>query len=186
MKAASLLDPELNLELALLESDYLVRSKKLPAAFALIEDLGSRLTDEGADVYQRIKLLSCKAKLYAKAGKPEMGLSVALRAANASLKVRIIPAAWEAVGVLCNILNSLREFGAAIQLLDAITPNVCCWISALEWQRKLTSSRRSKVAMQCSALSYSPSKLMHTWVQLSWENRNRENEAQAWVKLIGA
>ncbi|KAL9068373.1 MAG: hypothetical protein Q9157_006524 [Trypethelium eluteriae] len=104
LKAASPLDPELNLELALLEVDYLIRQQKLPTAFDLVEDLGVRLKDEGADVYQRIRVLSCKGKVFSRAGKPEMGFSVALRAANASLKARIMPAAWEAVGVLCNIL----------------------------------------------------------------------------------
>ena len=122
LKAASPLDPELNHELGMLEFDYLVRSKRLPAAFALIENLGMRLKEECADIYQRIKLLSCKAKLFAKAGQPQLGFSVALRAANSSLKARIIPAAWEAIGVMSNVLVSLREFGPAMRLLDAIIP----------------------------------------------------------------
>lgn len=124
LKDASPLDPELDLELAHFEFDYLIRQQKLPDAFVLIEGLAARLKDEGADLYQRVRLLSWKAKLFAKAGKPELGFSNALRAANVSLKAWIIPAAWEAIGVLCNILISLKEFKAAIQLLDAITPQV--------------------------------------------------------------
>ncbi|KAI9689182.1 MAG: anaphase promoting complex subunit 5 [Bathelium mastoideum] len=152
LKAASLLDPELNFELVMLELNCLLRQAKVSEAFTLIDDFGSRLKDEGADVYQRIRLLSCKARIFNAAGQPQLGFSVALRAANASFKARILPAAWEAVGQLCNILIHESQFEAAVELLDAITPQameggdatLCADLFAIQGDAHVGMAKRTK------------------------------------------
>jgi anaphase-promoting complex subunit 5 len=82
------------------------------------------LKEEGGDVMQRVCMLLAKAELFGKAGKPERGFSVALRAASVSFKARLMPCLWAAVGVISNILNSIGEFEAAKRLLNAVIPQV--------------------------------------------------------------
>jgi anaphase-promoting complex subunit 5 len=73
---------------------------------------------------RRIKLLTLKARLFAKAGLPTKGFSIAMRAASSAQRAMIMPAMWEAIGALCVILIDLGEFGAARSLVDAIMPQV--------------------------------------------------------------
>ena len=83
---------------------------------------------------KRVCMLLAKAELFGKAGKPERGFSVALRAASVSFKARLMPCLWAAVGVLSNILNSIGEFEAAKRLLNAVIPQVgvsFLWLSVL-------------------------------------------------------
>jgi anaphase-promoting complex subunit 5 len=76
------------------------------------------------DIVRRIKLLILKARLFAKAGLPTKGFSIAMRAASSAHRAMIMPAMWEAIGALCVILIDLGEFGAARSLVDAIMPQV--------------------------------------------------------------
>ena len=170
----------------MLEIDYLIRYKDLSTAFNVVEDLGQQLKDEGADVYQRIRLLSCKASIFAKAGKPELGFSMALRAANASLKARILPAAWEALALLCGVLITFDESQPTITLLEAITPQAS-WISAISLERQtLTGPRRWKDQTQCSAHSSLQYKLTRTWLSLGTKSRDHGCKTIAWSALITA
>lgn len=91
-------------------------------AFALISNATESMRMETPDVYQQMHLLVLKALLFANAGVPEKGFSIAVRVASASVKAKILPALWEAVGVLSNILNALGETVAARGLLDAVLP----------------------------------------------------------------
>jgi anaphase-promoting complex subunit 5 len=93
-------------------------------AFKALEVLSTSLKEEGADVMQRISVLVLKAELFRKAGEPERGFSVALRAASVAFKARLMPNLWSAVGLLANILNSISEFEAAMRLLHAVIPQV--------------------------------------------------------------
>jgi len=88
---------------------------------------------------QRVCMLLAKAELFGKAGKPERGFSVALRAASVSFKARLMPCLWAAVGVLSNILNSIGEFEAARRLLNAVIPQVCVFFLCLGVRRTLSS-----------------------------------------------
>ncbi|THY04715.1 hypothetical protein D6D03_03513 [Aureobasidium pullulans] len=79
---------------------------------------------DSSDIVRRIKLLILKARLFAKAGLPAKGFSIAMRAASSAQRAMIMPAMWEAVGALSVILIDLGEFGAAKSLVDAIMPQV--------------------------------------------------------------
>jgi anaphase-promoting complex subunit 5 len=103
---------------------YLVARGKYPTAYTAIEALSVSLKEEGGDVMQRVCMLLAKAELFSKAGKPERGFSVALRAASVAFKTRLMPCLWAAVGVISNILNSVGEFEAAKRLLNAVIPQV--------------------------------------------------------------
>lgn len=90
----------------------------------LLEGLSARLTEDDADIYQHVKLMTLKARIYDEAGIPQKGFSVALRAASIAHRAKLLPALWEAVGALCAVLNSLMEFSAAAKLLEGIMPQV--------------------------------------------------------------
>ncbi|KAI9701702.1 MAG: anaphase promoting complex subunit 5 [Bogoriella megaspora] len=121
LKSASPLDSELSFELFLLEVRLLERQNQLSKAFDLIEDYAEDLQG-GADIYQHIRLMSSKARLFIAAGKPNLGFSLTMRAASASLRAKILPALWEAIANLCHILVALGECRASLSLLDAIIP----------------------------------------------------------------
>jgi len=90
------------------------------SAFSLISTATESTKVESSDVYHQMQLLLLKARLFANAGVPEKGFSIAVRVASASAKARIMPALWEAVRVLSNILNALGERDSAKRLLDAV------------------------------------------------------------------
>lgn len=79
---------------------------------------------QSADVYQSTQLAILKARLFAQAGFSERGFSVAMRAASLAQKASLVPALWNAVGVICAILVNLEEYGAVVRLLDAVIPQV--------------------------------------------------------------
>ena len=101
-----------------------MRRRNYNEALGIVETLGSKLEAEDADIYQRIKLMTLKARLYDKAGIPQKGFSVAFRAASLAHQTMLLPSLWEAVGALSRILISVEEFDAAAQLLESIMPQV--------------------------------------------------------------
>lgn len=117
-----------------LEIDLQIRRGDYSNAMALLDRLAARLDDREADVAQRIQLMTVKARIYDKAGVPQKGFSVALRAANLAYQTRLIPALWEAVTAVCAVLISVREFDAAATVLESILPQVLecedCHLSA--------------------------------------------------------
>lgn len=115
-------DPELSFEIHLLHIDYLTRRTDYPKALTKIEELASSLEEDGGDISLRVKLLTMKAILQAKSGRPQKGFSVAVRAASIAWRARLIPALWSAMGAISNILNSLSEFHAASAILISILP----------------------------------------------------------------
>ncbi|SLM38451.1 Tetratricopeptide-like helical domain [Lasallia pustulata] len=117
-------NPEINFTLALLEIDLLTRRGDYSTAMGMLEKLSTRLNDEAADIYQRVKVMTLKARLLDKAGIPQKGFSVALRAASLAHKARLLPALWEAVGAVSRVLISLDEFEASAKLLASIMPQV--------------------------------------------------------------
>ena len=100
----------------------------------ILEDLATKLTDQEADIYQRVKLMTLKAYIYDRAGIPQKGFSVALRAASLAHRTKLLPALFEAVGRVCAVLLSLSEFSPAAKLLESIMPQVLecedCYLSA--------------------------------------------------------
>lgn len=115
-------DPEISFQISVLEIEHLVRSGSLDAAFAKLEQLSGDFKDGHADVYARITVLNMKARLYAEVGKAHKGFSLALRAASAAQKARLLPSMWTAVGLLANVLNQAHESKASQRLLDSVIP----------------------------------------------------------------
>ncbi|TVY60709.1 Anaphase-promoting complex subunit [Lachnellula suecica] len=115
-------DSDLGFEVDILHIDYLTRRTDFGRALAKIEKMASAMKEEGDDIALRTKLLVLKAGLQDKAGRPQKGFSVAVRAASIAWRARLIPLLWSAMGAIANILNSLSEFQAASQILMAIIP----------------------------------------------------------------
>ena len=124
LKVAPLSDQDLAYQISMLEIDYLIRRRNFSAAFILIDDMATRCEDEGADVYHRTQLLSTKALLFAKCGRPQKGLSLAVRATSAALRSKTMVALWDAVGVLALVLIGLEQFHEALVLLESVVYQV--------------------------------------------------------------
>jgi anaphase-promoting complex subunit 5 len=115
-------DPELAFEINTLYIDYLIRRTDFSSALAKIEKLASEMKEDGDDINLRVKLLTMKALLQDRCGRPQKGFSVAVRAASIAWRARLIPALWAAMGAIANILTSLSEFQASAQILISIVP----------------------------------------------------------------
>lgn len=76
------------------------------------------------DMYHIIKLMVLKVQILEKAGLPQKGFSIAVRAATLAYRARYLAVLWEAIGTLSKILIGLDEFAAAVSLLKAIMPQV--------------------------------------------------------------
>lgn len=119
---------DLRFELSVLEVDYLTRSGAIDAALERVAGLAERsapaFPDDpcAADVYDRVRLLILKSRLFGLANQPERGFSTALRAANVSARARCFPLLWGAVACLADVLNRRSEFGAARALVDSVLP----------------------------------------------------------------
>ncbi|KAL8826784.1 MAG: hypothetical protein Q9191_003583 [Dirinaria sp. TL-2023a] len=124
LRAGTKLDSDLTFSVSILAIDLIIRRQDFPTAMDRLEDLATKLGDQEADVFQRVKLMVLKARIWDKAGTPQKGFSVALRAASMAYKARILPALWEAVGAVSCVLISLREFEAAVKLMESIMPQV--------------------------------------------------------------
>lgn len=128
-------DPELSFEIDLLHIDYLMRRTDYGSALAKIEKLSLSMKDSGEDVNLRVKLLTLKAALHDKTGRPQKGFSIAVRAASIAWRARLIPGLWVAMGSIANILTSLGEFHAASQILMSVIPRALeCENNALNAQ----------------------------------------------------
>ncbi|TKA76199.1 hypothetical protein B0A49_03042 [Cryomyces minteri] len=120
---SSFADPEIVFEVQLLEILFYHRTNEHARAFNLIEDRAVKLEEEeGADIYQKCRLLSLKAITFARAGIPLKGFTLAVRAASAAHTAQIFPCLHEAIGALACILISQSLFDAARLLLDAVIP----------------------------------------------------------------
>jgi anaphase-promoting complex subunit 5 len=115
-------DSDLSFEINTLQIDYLIRRTDYGRALAKIEQLASEMKEDGDDINLRVRLLTMKALLQDKSGRPQKGFSVAVRAASIAWRARLIPSLWAAMGAVANILTSLSEFRASSQILIAIIP----------------------------------------------------------------
>ena len=124
---------DLQTNVLMLEMDLLIRRRDYSKAMEILEDLATKLNDQEADIYHRVKLMTLKAYIYDKAGIPQKGFSVALRAASLAYRAMLLPALWEALSRVCAVLNSLMEFSATVNLLESIMPQVLecedCYLS---------------------------------------------------------
>ena len=115
-------DADLSLEISLLQIDYLIRRTDFSNALANIEELAAKMKEDGDDIHHRVKMLTMKALLHSKAGRPQKGFSVAVRAASIAWRARLLPGLWNAMGAVAHILTSLGEFHASSQILVSILP----------------------------------------------------------------
>ncbi|KAI9703278.1 MAG: anaphase promoting complex subunit 5 [Candelina mexicana] len=122
-------DPDIAVTISMLQINLLSRRQSYDLALSALEDLATKLQNEGQDIYYRIRLLSMKAYLLDKCGRAEKGFSVALRAASLAHRARLLPALWEAMGAVSNVLINLEEFEAAAKLLGSIMPQVSYTLS---------------------------------------------------------
>jgi len=125
LRAGAPSDPDLAFQISLLDIEYHTILGNIELASELISELENAVKHEDADVYQRIHLMVLRAMLFAKVGIPEKGFSIIVRAAASSHRARIVPALWESVGALANILIALEEWDAARMILTSIIPQVC-------------------------------------------------------------
>ncbi|ERF75009.1 hypothetical protein EPUS_08054 [Endocarpon pusillum Z07020] len=117
-------DIELSFAFSLLEIDFHTRQKSYDKALDLVETLAKSSHEENTDIIAQIKLLNIKARLLALCGHPHQGFSITVRAASMAHRARILPCLWESAVILSNILLHLHDFSAAIQLLEAVVPQV--------------------------------------------------------------
>ncbi|KUI72755.1 Anaphase-promoting complex subunit 5 [Cytospora mali] len=114
------LESELIFVVDTLQYELLIRRGDFQAAFAKVEQLIAESHDQ--DVAIRVRLLLMKAQLYGKAGRPQRGFSITMRAANLAWRSRLMNLLWQSFGTLADILTSLEEFEAAGKLLLVIIP----------------------------------------------------------------
>ncbi|KAG6021285.1 hypothetical protein E4U41_002531, partial [Claviceps citrina] len=126
------LEPDMAFIIDSLHINCLTRRGDLQGAFEKVEGLLHRLRDENKDIALRVKLLLLKVSLLDKCGRPQRAFSTAVRAANMAWRARLMPSLWQAMGALSNMLVSMGEFDAAVQLLVAVLPrSLECESSAL-------------------------------------------------------
>ncbi|KAI9715434.1 MAG: anaphase promoting complex subunit 5 [Chrysothrix sp. TS-e1954] len=113
-------DPDLKVQHRLLHIDYLVRISSFEEALKEVQQLADFCEQDQPDVYHRIRLLSTKAKIWRAVGRPQKGFSLAIRATAAAWRARVLPALWEATGVLAGVLSSLEEYDAAEKLVASV------------------------------------------------------------------
>lgn len=116
------LESDLTFVVDSLHYELLIRRGDLQAAFAKVEQLISDSHDQDKDVGVRTRLLLMKAQLFQKAGRPQRGFSVAMRAANLAWKARLMNLLWQSMGTIADVLISLDEFEAAEKLLLVVIP----------------------------------------------------------------
>jgi anaphase-promoting complex subunit 5 len=116
------LESDLTFVVDSLHYELLVRRGDLQAAFAKVEQLIPDSHDQDKDVGIRARLLLMKAQLFQKAGRPQRGFSVAMRAANLAWKARLMNLLWQSIGTIADVLISLDEFEAAERLLLVVIP----------------------------------------------------------------
>ncbi|KAK5063136.1 hypothetical protein LTR84_005212 [Exophiala bonariae] len=117
-------DVEMGFSLSMLEIDLLHRRGILDRALESTETLAQRATAEINDVIVQIRLMNLKVRLLADSDNTLKGFSLATQAAQIAYRARTLPLLWESLGLLANILNTLREFSAAAELMHAIMPQV--------------------------------------------------------------
>ncbi|KAL8922205.1 MAG: hypothetical protein Q9172_003666 [Xanthocarpia lactea] len=122
LRAAPAGVPELQFDVSVVEIYLQMRRADYTQALSLLERLMTELDQQEADIFQRLKAMILKARVYLQAGVPQKGFSVAIRAASLAHKARLLPVLWEAVGTIGKILISVKEFEATVKLVESVLP----------------------------------------------------------------
>ncbi|KAL8661367.1 MAG: hypothetical protein Q9202_005669 [Teloschistes flavicans] len=104
------------------EIELQIRRGNYSRALVLQEQLITKLSQQETDIVQRLEVMILKARIFDKAGIAQKGFSVAIRVASLAHKARLVPVLWEAIGAICRILVSAKQFDAAVQLLESVLP----------------------------------------------------------------
>lgn len=115
-------EPDMGFIVDSLHVEALARRGELAAALEMSNVKLAEQRDHGHDVCLRVRLLLAQASLHDRAGRPRKGFALALRAASAAWRARLLPSLWLSLGALANILVSLGEFSEAARLLGEIIP----------------------------------------------------------------
>lgn len=137
-------DIDLSLTLSFLEIEFRLRKGDYHRALKIVEQIAQSIQQENFDVFTQIKLLCYKARILDKAGQPQRGFSLAMRAASIAHRSRVLPGLWEAIGVLAGVLLSLREFEAAAEMMESIMPQV------LEFEDRSLTARSYSVLVDAN------------------------------------
>jgi anaphase-promoting complex subunit 5 len=78
-----------------------------------------------ADIAQHLHWMVTKCRIMAVSGNALNAFSVCMRAASTASRLRLIIPMLEATAALANLLNQLRDYSAAIDLLDSVLPKAC-------------------------------------------------------------
>lgn len=122
LKAQGAPDIEVAFTFSVLEIEYFIVSANYPSAISTITQIVESNAPIVNDIFAQIKFLNLKALTLCRSGNPTHAFSIAVRAATMANRTRILPALWEAIATLSEILISLYEFSAATALLEAILP----------------------------------------------------------------
>ncbi|KAL9587212.1 MAG: hypothetical protein Q9212_000371 [Teloschistes hypoglaucus] len=112
----------LQFNISMVEVELQTRRGNYSNALVLQEQLVAKQNRQEADISQRLEAMLLKARIFDRAGIPQKGFSVAIRVASLAHKARVVPVLWEAVGALCRILVSVKQFDAAVRLLESVLP----------------------------------------------------------------
>ncbi|KAL1961512.1 hypothetical protein VTN77DRAFT_1653 [Rasamsonia byssochlamydoides] len=135
---------DLSLHLSFLEIEFRLRKGDYHRSLKIVEQIAQSMQQENFDVFTQIKLLCYKARIMDKTGQPQRGFSLAMRAASIAHRSRALPALWETIGVLANVLLSLREFEAAAEMTESIMPQV------LEFEDRSLTARSYSVLVDAN------------------------------------
>ncbi|KAM0325125.1 hypothetical protein ACHAQA_007664 [Verticillium albo-atrum] len=116
------MEPDAAFMVDMMQIDCLKRRGDFSGALQKVEDMLEDLRDGKKDLSLRVQLMLLKAHLFDKAGRPQRGFTLAMRAASIAWRARLVLNLWHAIGAIANILTSLGEFDAAVDLLRAILP----------------------------------------------------------------
>ncbi len=108
--------------LEMLKIDLHMRRKDYSEAMAILENFATKLHDENSDISHRISVMVLKARILDKAGTPQKGFSVVIRAAHIARRAFNLRGLWDAISALARVLVSIKEFEAAVKLLEVIMP----------------------------------------------------------------
>lgn len=81
---------------------------------------------EETDISQRLQLLTLKTRIYAAAGHPSKGFSIALRSASMAERHFLVPIMFQAIHNLSRILLDHGEYDAVQSICEAALPKVRC------------------------------------------------------------
>ncbi|KAJ5397147.1 hypothetical protein N7509_005260 [Penicillium cosmopolitanum] len=124
LQAVQLLEFEMRLLLAFHTIEFTIRQGDYGRALKMVEQAAHSMQPENFDVHSQIKLLCLKARILEKSGHPQRGFSLAMRAASIAHRSKILFDLWESICTLAAVLISLREFEAAVELVESIMPQI--------------------------------------------------------------